>query len=136
MSASTETRDVVEKFLERRNASDTDAILAMMTPDFHFRICGTKQLDPFTRPASTPDEVMERVTTLVGDWDLSAVQSLSMHVLGDTAFVHRKGDVRHIPSGKVINTEFMDKFTVRDGRLVEYVQFIDTFLVAKTIGMA
>jgi ketosteroid isomerase-like protein len=136
MADSAAIREFVENLLELRNRADTDAIFALMDPSFHFRICGTDRLDPFTRAASDPNQVQATITALVGDWDLSGLENLSIHVGGDTAFVHRKGDVRHIPSGKVINTELMDKITVRDGRLVEYLQFVDTFLVAHTIGMA
>jgi len=29
----------------------------------------------------------------------------------------------------------MDKITVRDGSLVEYIEFVDTFLIARTCGL-
>lgn len=135
MSDSAATRDLVEKFWKLRNIPDTSAMLALMSPDFHFQICGADQLHPLTQPASNPEQVRATITALVRDWDLSGVKTLSIHAAGETAFVHRKGDVRHIPSGRVIDTEFMDKITVRDGRLVEYLEFVDTFLIARTCGV-
>jgi ketosteroid isomerase-like protein len=136
MSDKTAIREFVENFLDVRNRANASEILSFMDPAFRFRICGTDQLGLFTRPATKPEDVTAAVTALVADWDLSGLKNESIHVDGDTAFVHRKGTVRHIPSGKVIDTELMDKITVKDGRLVEYIQFIDTFLVAKTAGLA
>jgi len=136
MSDKTAIREFVENLLDLRNRADTTALFALMEPSFHFRICGADQLDPLTRPASDPSQVQAMITALVDDWDLSGLRNESIHVDGDTAFVHRKGKVRHIPSGKVIDTELMDKITVKDGRLVKYIQFVDTFLVAKTVGLA
>lgn len=135
MSDKTAIREFVEKFWELRNVPDTDGMFAMMSPEFHFYICGTDQLSPLTQHASDPEQVRTAITALVRDWDLSGVKALSIHVDGETAFVHRRGEIRHIPSGQVINTEFLDKITVRDGSLVEYIEFVDTFLIARTCGL-
>ena len=128
-------QDTMHAFYKVRNASDVDGIFGYLDPTCSFRIAGTDKLGTFTQRFDEPVGLRAAVTALVGDWDLSGLSTVSSHADGDTVFVHRKGDVRFIPTGAVIDTEVLDKVRFDSGKIVEYVQFIDTYLVAQTAGL-
>jgi ketosteroid isomerase-like protein len=65
----------------------------------------------------------------------SKVTDLSTNRIGDTVYVHRAGTVVYQPDGSTLETEFMDKLTFRDGKIIEYLQFVDTFAIAKLLGL-
>jgi ketosteroid isomerase-like protein len=50
--------------------------------------------------------------------------------------VHLSGRIRHVPTGKVLDTEILDKLTIKDGKIVDFAEFLDTHLVAQTVGGA
>jgi ketosteroid isomerase-like protein len=44
------------------------------------------------------------------------------------------GTIRHVPTGIPIVTEILDKITVREGKIVEFVEFLDTDAIANVVG--
>jgi ketosteroid isomerase-like protein len=125
----------VAELYDHRNRGDMNAMLACLHPECRFRIAGTERLGAFTKVADNHDAIRESVSALVADWDLSSLENVSLNVDGNTIFVHRAGSVRHIPTSVSFNTEFMEKITFKDGKISEYIQFIDTYHVAGIVGL-
>jgi ketosteroid isomerase-like protein len=126
----------VENHYAMRNTEDPDKVMATLHPDCCHRIVGNERLAPFTQVNRGGDAIRKAVEDLVGQWDLSGLD-LNIYVddQRDTALVQRKGTVLHKPSGIKFETELIDKLTFKDGRIVEYDQFVDTHHVAKEMGM-
>ena len=127
----------VENHYAMRNTEDPDKVLATLHPDCCHRIVGNERLAPFTQVNRGGDAIRNAVASLVGDWDLSGLQNLHIYidVQESTALMQRKGTVLHKKSGIKLDTELIDKLTFKDGRIVEYDQFVDTYHVAKEMGM-
>jgi len=136
MSSREEIKALVERFYAARNALDVDGTMACIDNSCTFRVVGTADgLDPLTRVADTPEMLRGAAEAFIATWDISGLRNESLHVDGETAFVHRAGSATHIPTGKTIETEIMDKITFKDGRVVEYLQFADTYDLARTMGI-
>lgn len=129
-----ELERTVRAFYRARNDHDLDAVISLVDPDASFRIAGNFRLGPLTHMVEGASEVRARFADLIANWDLSVMKIESMHVDGDTAVVHRTGPVRFIPEDKFFDTEMMDKLTFRDGRVIEFTEFVDTLLAAEIIG--
>lgn len=128
----------VENHYAMRNTEDPAKVLATIHPDCCHRIVGTDRLAPFTQVNRGDEETLRKaVDSLVRDWDLSGLQNLNIYIdeQQNTAVIQRKGTVLHKASGIKFDTELVDKLTFRDGRIVEYDQFVDTYHVAKEMGM-
>ncbi|MFD1330049.1 nuclear transport factor 2 family protein [Mycoplana ramosa] len=124
----------VRAFYRARNDHDLDAVMSLVDPDASFRIAGNLRLGPLTHVVEGASEIRARFADLIANWDLSDMEIDSMHVDGDTAVVHRTGPVRFIPQDTFYDTEMIDKLTFRDGRLIEFTEFVDTLLAAEIIG--
>jgi ketosteroid isomerase-like protein len=128
----------VENHYAMRNTEDPAKVLATIHPDCCHRIVGTDSLAPFTQLNRGDEETLRKaVDSLVGDWDLSGLQNLNIYIdeQQNTAVIQRKGTVLHKATGIKFDTELVDKLTFKDGRIVEYDQFLDTYHVAKEMGM-
>ena len=118
-----------------RDVNDLDTMMAQLDPDFSFRIVGSGRLGTMALAVNTPETVRDSFTTLVKNWDLSEMEMVGAYADGDTIVVHRAGVVCFIPSQTRQRTEIIDKFTFRDGRIVDLTEFVDTLFVAETIGL-
>lgn len=125
----------IREIYRARDAGDIDALMKWIHPACSFRVVGTGRLGPMTQKVDDPISLRATLMALMESWDLSAVQDSGLHIDGDTAFVHRAGQVRFIPTETRFETEIVDKFMFRDGRVVELTEFVDTLLVAETAGL-
>ena len=127
----------VENHYAMRNTEDPAKVLATIHPDCCHRIVGNDRLAPFTQINQGEEALHKAVDSLVGAWDLSGLRNLNIYIdeQQNTALVQRKGQVLHKEKGIKFDTEMIDKLTFRDGRIVEYDQFVDTYHVAKEMGM-
>jgi len=135
MANSADLRALTEEFFAIRDTKDpVQDILDRFAPDGCFQILGPARLGAFTQKCEGHDAVRVAATALVGDWDLSGLANV-IYTDGDTTLTHRKGKVRFNPTNHEFETEFIDKMTFRDGKIVEYVQFLDTMGIAEAVGM-
>lgn len=135
MANSADVRALTEEFFAIRNTDDpVEHIVKRFQPDGCFQILGPARLGAFTQKFEGHDAVRVAATALVGDWDLSGLANV-IYTDGDTTLTHRKGKVRFNPTNHEFETEFIDKMTFRDGKIVEYVQFLDTLGIAEAVGM-
>ncbi len=130
-----ELEDAVRRFYQARNDNDIEAIMAMLDPACSFRIVGDDRLGPMTQRIDDPGTMRVAIQALLEAWDLSNFSIIGLHVDGETVFAHRAGQIRHLPSNVCINTEILDKITFKDGRIVDFEEFVDTLLVADILGV-
>lgn len=128
-------KKTIADFYDARGRSNYDETLSHVHEDCCFRIVGTPALKPFTRTVNSLPEINNTTRDLFETWDLKGLKSVSVHIDGDTAHVHRAGTVTFIPAQKSFETELMDKFVLKDGKIVEYLQFVDTFQLAREAGL-
>lgn len=126
---------VVAKLYDDRNGDNIEGIFTALHPECEFRIAGTDRLGQFTRAADTPEAIRGTVQALKKDWDLSGMSMISLHIDGNTALAHRAGTIRHIPTGESFDTEFLDKISFKDGKVVKFIEFIDTYQIAGAAGL-
>lgn len=124
---------VVAEFYDARGRRDLEKSMSFFDENCYFRIVGTDNLVPFTQPTGTRAELAEIARQLFDNWDLRDLETVKMYVDGNVAFVHRAGNVEH-RSGTRFHTEMMDKLTFKRGKIVEYLQFLDTYQIAKVAG--
>jgi ketosteroid isomerase-like protein len=121
-------------FYDARGNRDLEKAMSFVHPDCCFRIVGTESLGPFTHAVRTAPMINEAAAVLFQMWDLKGMRTVNAYFDGDVALVHRAGRVTHLPTGASFESEFMDKFTFEDGKVVEYLQFVDTYQIAKVAG--
>lgn len=136
MGNRTDLEKAVIKFYEFRSQPSLEAILQMFHPKGSFRISGTPKLGPFTQRVNMPETLPAAVAHLLDVWDLSKVKTVDLHIDGDTVLIHRAGTVTYIPTKTSFHTEFMDKVTFKDGLIIDFTEFVDTYDIAGVADIA
>jgi ketosteroid isomerase-like protein len=124
-------QNIVQELYDARSKSDLERMMTFLHPDGVFHIVGSEHLSPLTQRLEGAHLVRPVAGQLLSDWDMSRVENIDVHESGDTVYVHRRGNVVYTPDGSSLDTEFIDKLTFRDGKIVEYLQFLDTYAVAR-----
>lgn len=136
MASKEELIQTVQDLYNARRAKDIDGLMAFVDPACSYRVVGGERLAAANDRVDDPVILRQNQETLMDTWDFCNLQISSIHVDGDTVFVHHAGQVSFVPNGACFAAEFMDKITFRNGRVVDVVQFIDTLQAAKVMGIA
>lgn len=135
MADRTALEQAVRSLYAARDANDLEGMLACLHPTFSFRIVGSSRLGAMIQKVSDPQSVRAAFRGLVDAWDLSRMKTVQLDVDGDTAYAHRVGAIRFVPTDTWFDTEIMDRFRFREDRMVDLTEFVDTLLVAETVGL-
>ena len=134
MSDRYQLENLARALFRARDANDAAATMAYFHPDCIFQIKGGPSLSPFTHKVFGKQALSNVMAALAATWDFSGVETARTLIDGDTVVVRRRGGVVHVPSNTRIDTEWVDIFTVKDGLVVEFDEFVDTQLVAEVVG--
>ena len=119
----------LQEFYDARAKFEKQKHLSFIHPACVYRIVGTDKLHPFTKECATPIDIEAAADATFAAWDMSQLETVSAHECGDTVYVHKRGKVGFVPNGSSMQTEFIDKLTFKDGLVIEYLQFVDTFAI-------
>ncbi|HTO31304.1 MAG TPA: nuclear transport factor 2 family protein [Pararhizobium sp.] len=109
--------------------------MSLAGPDITFCMIGSGRMAAAAPRISGPADLEVAVGALIDHWDMSRMTTKRLYVDGDTVIAHRSGVIRHNPTGKDLETEYIDVFTVKDGKIDDITEFVDTLMVAEAIGL-
>ena len=131
MTAIEKNRSVVEALYAGFATGDLPAVLATMSPEIEWTEAeGYPYAGTFTGPDAVVQAVFARLAT---EWEGYQAVPDSYVSEGDTvvALGHYSG--RYKETGKSFRAPFVHVWTVRDGKLVKFVQYTDTVLVQRAV---
>ncbi|CAM5771743.1 hypothetical protein LMIY3S_03611 [Labrys miyagiensis] len=133
-------RAEIEAFLREmyahRFAGNVESIMAGFGAEPRFRVAGDEVLGVLSTEVRGVDALRAMMQQLVDNWDWSEYQIQSVIVDGDRAVVHGSGPMLFTPTGQRYETETLDLIRLEDGKIVEFLQFLDTHLLARVVGLA
>jgi ketosteroid isomerase-like protein len=119
---------------DARTDGDIPRTLAHFAPDASFRIAGSTEASPVAGHANSHAEMTPALESLIENFEFRSRTMLESIVEGDRAAIHWTMKLRHRRTGVEHDTEFYDLWTVRDGKAVAFVQFLDTALLKQMGG--
>ena len=125
----------VKIFYETRSRNSAADVLALFASDAQVRLAGAVDASRIAHQTTTPDELSNTVSDLVGTWQWINVEMLSVLIEGNSAAARYIINAKHKPSGEEITAECMDQFFFDDiGKIKELIEFVDTAKVAQLDG--
>ena len=122
---------MVHGFYDARISNDVSTILDVFHDDGRLELVGQDMgVETFAKPDDAPDAFRRQVERLVAIWDWKSIEVHDLLISGEQAAVRYTLHAVFNPTGEAVETEIMDLITVRDGRVVRILQFVDTALVA------
>ena len=131
-----ETEQLIHDVFRARLAGRLDELVGYLAPDVTLRFPGTSSNEILARTSGSRDSVREHLAALLREWRWTDIDVMSIVIEGDRAVVHAKQFVVHTPSGTPSASEVVDLITFRDGQITEFVEFVDTALVASMAHVA
>lgn len=136
MSDRASVEELVRRAYERRSAGDLDGIMQCFGSDPSFRLAGDEVLGVLTTEVRGQDNLRQAMRQLVEAWDWKDYRIDAILVDGDRIAVHAKGTMLFVPTGQRFDTETLDLLKIADGRIKQFLQFCDTHMAAKAMGLA
>ena len=125
---------LIEAFYPSRLANDVDRCIAHFAPDATIRIAGAHDASPIAGSSSGPMALRRQAIELIGSWQWLSMRLESMTIEDARIAVHFQLTTRFVPTGDVVSSELLDLFTVRDGKILSMVEFVDTALVSLLVA--
>jgi ketosteroid isomerase-like protein len=114
-----------------RKRGDVDSIVKMFTDDAHFQLAGAYVTSPVAVETMSSGDLKAALTALVATFEWLEQDIQSILVEGDKAAVHWRGKIRSTVTGEIVDTDLVDLFELKDGRISSFVEFCDTALAAR-----
>jgi len=89
----------------------------------------------FTRCCYSRDDVLRYFTGLAEDWELLSYDVHEFIAQGERVVALSRCAFRHRRTGRTVETDKADVMRIRDGRIVEFLEFFDT-AAAEAAGRA
>jgi ketosteroid isomerase-like protein len=134
MASRSEIEQFVNNIYEERTKGNIDKLMPHFHPDCRFRIAGSESMGPLSAQIKGRENFRPMLKALIDDWDFAEFHTERLYVDGDTVFAHRAGTIKYVPTGARFNTEILDKITVRENQIVDFVEFVDTQTIANVSG--
>jgi ketosteroid isomerase-like protein len=135
------TRDTIEDLIRRGYAArlngDLDFLVEeLFGPDPSFTLIGNPEESPVSAGVTgkAPFRVVLGSLMELVEWQEHAF--LDILIDGSRAAVRSRLKVRSVPTGLTADLEIFDLLTFEGGRIVAFVQFVDTLTAARLMGDA
>ncbi len=131
------TRAAVNDLYAAYRGRNFQRIAEIIDEDVDWVIHGPVQVFPFAGPRRGRTAVLEALGSIAKDYSLESYQPRVVIVEGDQAAVLSDAVFQQRETGRTVTLQIADFLRFRNGRLVEFREFSDTFdLVEQTLGHA
>jgi ketosteroid isomerase-like protein len=123
-----EIEALVKKLYTARVDGDMDALGEAFAENARYRIAGSPETSMLAAMAEGHETIMSLMRTIIDTFNLSDVKILDLLVDGDKAAVRWCATVNVMTTGQTLTTELAAFIQIADGKVVSFVEFLDTAL--------
>ena len=128
-----DVKGIIEKAYETRRREDVDEALDYFHPNATFRIVANSSLGEISQSFTGHDALRAAFEQFFKTWDWRDFPIKDIIVDGNKAAVHSCGTMHHAPSRTDFTYEILDIVTLEDGKIVDFVEFLDTHMLKQLI---
>jgi len=129
------TRAVVRDLYDAYARGDDQRVAALIHDDIDWVMHGPVQVFPFVGPRRGKTEVLAALAAVAKDYALERYEPEVVIVDGDRAAVLLNVAFTQRATGRMLTFRMVDMLRFRDGRVVEFREFSDTFdVVEQALG--
>ena len=129
----TDTHDAVRRFYAALARGDVPGVLALLDPAVEWT--EAERFPYFAGTWHGPDEIVRGLLEPLGrDWTSFKVEADAFVAEGDEAVAFGNYVGTHRRTGRSLTAPFAHRWTVRDGRIVRFVQYTDTAKVLEAVA--
>ena len=131
MPSSPTTNDLVDLFYTTINGKDFDAFAAVLDEKIYFEMIGSTPLSGTATNREGMMGVIGRVAEYVDD-NFIQLTEVARVVDGNRGVMRSMGKAK-TQDGRRYDNTYMHMITVRDGKIVEFIEYLDTDLIRRVL---
>ncbi|MEM1383364.1 MAG: nuclear transport factor 2 family protein [Pseudomonadota bacterium] len=124
-----EIKGVLHALYAARLANDPRRVMAFFADNAVFELVGSVEASPIACRVEAPHALHSVMVALCETWEWRSLEVETMLIDGDQAAISYRLDVRHLPSGRVVQSQIVDIATLRGSEVVHFKEFVDTAMV-------
>ena len=126
---------VVSGAYEAFGRGDVPAVVGAMDPGIHWHEAEGNPYRPSGEAWVGPEAVVDNLfMRLAEEWDGFAVHPVSFHDAGDVVVVELRYSGTYKATGKSIDAQVCHVWTVKNGKLTRFQQYLDTAKMQDVMG--
>ena len=127
-----QNRQLVRDFFADRLKNDPDVTRSAFAPHASFRFAGAfDQGNNVLTQARGAEQIEQIAIQVIQTWRWERLEICSLVIEDDRAAVRSLLWGTHVPSNKPFESEMSDHIVIRDGQIIEMVEFVDTRLMER-----
>ena len=119
---------LIETLYAARVDGDMEALGQVFAEHATFQIAGSPEASMVATLAEGRDNVLALIQTMVDSFTIENFAILDRVIDGGKAAVRWRADIHQVAAGRTYTTELADFLEIEDGRVVSFVEFLDTAL--------
>lgn len=132
-------RQAIENLLEELYAArvrgDLETITRLFAANATFQVAGTDDASPMPTLVKGNAGITSLMQGMITNFEVSDFTILEMLIDGPSAAVRWQATFMYTKTGRMFATELADFITVADGKVVSFIEFLDTALAAKVLAV-
>jgi len=126
---------IVSDAYEAFGRGDLPAVLAAMDPEIRWHEAESNPYMPSGEAWVGPEAIVSNLFVKLGeDWDGFAVHPDRFHDAGDVVVVEARYSGTHNGTGKALDVQVCHVWTLRDGKITKFQQYVDTAKLQDVMG--
>jgi ketosteroid isomerase-like protein len=132
-------RQAIENLLEELYAArvrgDLETITRLFAANAIFQVAGTDDASPMPTLVKGNAGITSLMQGMITNFEVSDFTILEMLIDGPSAAVRWQATFMYTKTGRMFATELADFITVAGGKVVSFIEFLDTALAAKVLAI-
>jgi ketosteroid isomerase-like protein len=132
-------RQAIENLLEELYAArvrgDLETITRLFGANATFQVAGTDDASPMPTLVKGNAGITSLMQGMITNFEVSDFAINEMLIDGGGAAVRWQGTFLYTKTGRMFTTELADFITIVDGKVVSFIEFLDTALAAKVLAV-
>jgi ketosteroid isomerase-like protein len=126
--------DLLEELYAARVRGDLDAVVKLFAANATFQVAGTDDASPMPTLVKGNAGIRSLMQGMIVNFEVSDFTVIEMLIDGPSAAVRWQATFLYTKTGRMFSTELADFITVANGKVVSFVEFLDTALAARVLS--
>ena len=126
--------DLLEELYAARVRGDLDAVAKLFAANATFQVAGTDDASPMPTLVKGNAGIRSLMQGMIVNFEVSDFTVIEMLIDGPSAAVRWQATFLYTKTGRMFTTELADFITVANGKVVSFVEFLDTALAARVLS--
>jgi ketosteroid isomerase-like protein len=127
--------DLLGELYAARVRGDLDAVVNLFAANATFQVAGTDEASAMPTLVKGNAGIRDLMRGMLANFEVSDFTVLEMLIDGPSAAVRWQATFMYTKTGRMFATELADFITVVNGKVVSFIEFLDTALAAKVLAV-